>query len=129
MYGEDNFDAMGPAPAPPYHAMPEHLLRALKWFDAPVVAAHWGGIGCGREVLEKLCGEALYFDLSFGYGAIAKPMAQAILDRHGPEKLLFGSDSPWHRPEWELRLVNSLDMSDNDRERILWKNAAELLDR
>lgn len=113
--------------APPYHAMPEHLLNALKWFDAPVVAAHWGGIGCGREVLEKLCGENLYFDVSFGYGAIAKPMAQAILDRHGPEKLLFGSDSPWHRPEWELRLVDSLDMSEADREKILWKNAHSLL--
>lgn len=112
---------------PPYHAMPEHLLNALRWFDAPVVAAHWGGIGCGREVLEKLCGENLYFDVSFGYGAIAKPMAQAILDRHGPEKVLFGSDSPWHRPQWELRLVDSLDMSDEDREKILWKNAHSLL--
>ena len=112
---------------PPYHAMPEHLLGALRWLDGPVVAAHWGGIGCGQQVLEKLCGENLYFDLSFGYGAIAKPMAQAILDKHGPEKLLFGSDSPWHRPEWELRLVNSLDMSEEDREKILWKNAAALL--
>lgn len=115
--------------APPYHAMPEHLLNALRWFDAPVVAAHWGGVGCGAQVLEKLCRENLFFDLSFGYGVIAKPMAQMILDRHGPEKLLFGSDSPWHRPEWELRLVNSLDMSQNDRERILWKNAEALLDR
>lgn len=115
--------------APPYHAMPEHLRNALRWFDSPVVAAHWGGIGCGREVLEKLCGEDLYFDLSFGYGTIAKPMAQMILDRHGPEKLLFGSDSPWHRPEWELWLVDSLDMSEDDRERILWKNAEALLDR
>lgn len=113
--------------APPYHAMPEHLLRALKWFDTPVVAAHWGGIGCGTEVLDKLCGENLFFDLSYGYGAMAKPTAQAILDRHGPEKLLFGSDMPWHRPEWELRLLNSLDMSEGDRERILWKNAMELL--
>lgn len=114
--------------APPYHAMPEHLLNALRWFDSPVVAAHWGGIGCGTQVLEKLCGQELYFDVSFGYGAIARPMAQMILDRHGPDRLLFGSDSPWHRPEWELRLLNSLDMSDSDREKILWKNALGLLE-
>lgn len=112
---------------PPYHAMPEHLKNALRWFDAPVVAAHWGGIGCGREVLEKLCGENLWFDLSYGYAAMAKPMAQAILDAHGPEKLLFGSDSPWHRPAWEMRLLDTLDLSPEDREKIHWKNAAALL--
>lgn len=111
----------------PYHAMPEHLKNALVWFDSPVVAAHWGGIGCGAQVLEKLCGEHIFFDLSYGYACIAKPTAQAILDKHGPEKLLFGSDCPWHRPEWELRLLDSLDMSEEDREKIRWKNAAGLL--
>ena len=113
--------------APPYHCMPENLLRALKWFDSPVVAAHWGGEGCGMEVLEKLCGENLWFDLSFGYGAMPKPIAQAIIDKHGPDKLLFGSDMPWHRPEWELRLINSLDLSDGDKEKIFYKNAMQLL--
>ena len=113
--------------APPYHAMPEHLLKALRWFDSPVVAAHWGGIGCGQQVLELLCGENVFFDLSYGYGAMPKPTAQAILDRHGPDKLLFGSDSPWHRPAWELRLLDSLELGSEDREKILWKNAAKLL--
>ncbi|MBQ7099108.1 MAG: amidohydrolase family protein [Oscillospiraceae bacterium] len=113
--------------APPYHAMPEHLLRALGWFDSPVVAAHWGGIGCGQQVLEKLCGEHIFFDLSYGYGAMPKPTAQAILERHGADKLLFASDSPWHRPAWEMRLLDSLELTDEERERILWKNAKELL--
>lgn len=112
---------------PPYHATPEHLLRALKWFDSPVVAAHWGGGGYSAEVLEKLCGRDIWFDLSFGYGAMPKPFNQAILDKHGPDKLLFGSDMPWHRPSWELRLLDTLDISPADREKILWKNAANLL--
>lgn len=112
---------------PPYHAMPEHMRNALRWFDGPVVAAHWGGASCGPEVVERLCGENLYFDVSFGYGVISKPVAQMIIDRHGPDRLLFGSDMPWHRPEWELRLIDSLDLSREDREKILWKNAAALL--
>lgn len=113
--------------SPPYHAMPEHFQRALSWFDSPVVAAHWGGIGCGPEVLEKLCGAPLWFDLAFGYGVIAQPVAQAILDKHGPEKLLFASDMPWHRPRWELRLLDNLDIGAEDREKICWRNAAGLL--
>lgn len=113
---------------PPYHGMPEHLLRAKKWLDCPVVAAHWGGADCALKVLDTLCGEDIYFDLSFGYGCMPKPLAQAILDKHGPEKLLFGSDMPWHRPEWELRLLTSLGLSEEDREKIRWQNAAKLLE-
>ena len=92
-----------------------------------MVAAHWGGQDCGTEVLEKLCGENLWFDLSYGYDCVPKPIAQAILDKHGPDKLLFGSDMPWHRPEWELRLINTLDISEADREKILCRNAQKLL--
>ncbi len=113
--------------APPYHAMPEHLLGALKWLDTPVVAAHWGGYGCYYEVLEKLCGAPLWFDLSFGYCSMPKPMAQAILDKHGADKLLFGSDMPWHRPAWEKRLLDCLDLSQEDRDKIFFKNAVKLL--
>ena len=113
--------------APPYHAMPEHLKNALKWFDSPVVAAHWGGYGCFFEVLEKLCGEHIWFDLSFGYCSMPKAIAQTIIDKHGTDRLLFGSDMPWHRPAWELRLLNTLDLSEEDREKIFWRNGAKLL--
>ena len=113
--------------APPYHCMPQHLLGALRWLDTPVVAAHWGGVGCGPEVLETLCGQDVYFDLSFGYGTMPKQIAQAIVDRHGPDRLLFASDMPWHRPAWELRLIDSLDISADDREKILFRNAQTLL--
>ena len=112
---------------PPYHGMPEHLLGALRWLDGPVVAAHWGGVDCGYEVLQNLCGRDIWFDLSFGYSNMPKPIAQAIVDKHTPDKLLFGSDMPWHRPAWEMRLINSLDISEGDREKIFFRNAQKLL--
>ena len=113
--------------SPPYHCMPDQLLTALRWIDSPVVAAHWGGFGCGEQVLSRLCGENLWFDLSFGYSSMPKSRAQAIIDRHGPDKLLFGSDMPWHRPAWELRLLKTLDLSDADLQKILCVNAEKLL--
>ena len=112
---------------PPYHGMPQQLLGALRWLDTPVVAAHWGGMGCSEEVLDMLCGQELYFDLSFGYGVIPKGLAQRILDKHTPDRLLFGSDLPWHRPVWEKRLLDTLDLSDSDREKICFRNAQTLL--
>ena len=111
----------------PYHGLPEHLLGALKWLDSPVVAAHWGGYCCGLDVIEKLCCENLWFDTSLGYGVIPKPQAQVIIDKHGPDRILFASDMPWHRPDWELRLIDSLDLSAEDKEKIFHKNAENLL--
>ena len=111
----------------PYHGMPHQIRTALGWFDSPVVAAHWGGMGCGSDVLAQLCGEHIYFDLSMGYFAMPKHMAQSIIDAHGCGKLLFGSDMPWHRPAWELRLLDSLDISMEDKEKIFCQNAMRLL--
>lgn len=112
---------------PPYMGMPEHLLGARKWLDTPMVAAHWGSFSCYHEVLETLCGEDIWFDLSFGYSAIPRPVAQKIVEKHTPDKLLFGSDMPWHRPSWELRLLDTLDLSASDREKICFRNAMGLL--
>jgi len=112
---------------PPYHAMPENLFNALKWFSSPVVAAHWGGQNCGEGVIEKLCSLPIYFDISFGYGTIAKPTAVKIIEKHGTDKLLFGSDSPWHRPKHEKALVNLLSLSDEEKDKIFYKNAQKLL--
>jgi len=115
--------------APPYHGMPDHILGARRMLEGPVVAAHWGGLGCAEQVLKHLCGREVYFDLSYGYGAMSKVLAQQIIDRHGPDKLLFGSDMPWHRPAWELQLLSTLDLSDADREKICFRNALSLLNR
>ena len=112
----------------PFHGMPKNMQNALKWFNSPVIAAHWGGSGCAKEVLDKLCGLDIWFDLSFGYGTMPKSFAQQILDKHTPDKLLFASDMPWHRPAWEKRLIESLDISNADKEKIYFKNAAKLLD-
>lgn len=112
----------------PYHCMPQNLANALKWLDTTVVAAHWGGSGCGKEVIKELCGKDIWFDLSFGYGTMPKSLAQEILDKHTPDRLLFASDMPWHRPAWEKRLVESLDISQSDKDKIYFKNAAKLLE-
>ncbi|MBQ3054392.1 MAG: amidohydrolase family protein [Clostridia bacterium] len=111
----------------PYHGMPENLVKALKYLDTPVVAAHWGGLTCHEEVLKHLAGLPIYFDTSFSHGIVAKPMIQRIVEKHGTDKLLFGSDSPWHRPCEDKLLIESLDLSDSDKERIYYKNAVELL--
>lgn len=112
---------------PPYHAMPENLYNALKWFSSPVIAAHWGGQNCTEGVLEKLCDLPVYFDISFGYGTIARPTAVKIIENHGIDKMLFGTDSPWHKPPFEKSMVELLGLSEDEKNKIYSQNAKKLL--
>ena len=113
--------------APPYMATPERIANALRWVDSPFIASHWGGLSCAEGVLERLCGLPLWFDTSYGYGAIAMPTAKMILEKHGVDKILFGSDCPWHTPQEEQRLIESLGLTDGEKEMIYYKNAEKLL--
>ena len=112
----------------PYGNTPEKLKKALKWFSSPVVAAHWGGPGFAKDVVDLLCGEEnLYFDVSFGFSIIPKYYALKILEKHSSSKLLFGTDSPWHTAEMEMALLNTLELSQEDKDKIFYKNACRLL--
>ena len=113
--------------APPYGATPEKLIKALKHFSSPVVAAHFGGVNCCEGVLKYLCGTDLYFDTSFGYSMLPKYYAEKIIEKHTPDKILFGTDTPWHTAEMEMRLINSLSLNDTDKAKITHQNAQKLL--
>ena len=113
--------------APPYGCTPDKMIKALRWFDSPVVAAHWGGVNCGEEVLKHLCGEDIYFDTSFGYSMMPKYYAEKIIEKHGTDKLLFGTDTPWHTAPMEWRLLNTLGLNETDIAKISHQNAQKLL--
>ncbi|MGI6028280.1 MAG: amidohydrolase family protein [Candidatus Heteroscillospira sp.] len=113
---------------PPYHATPEHMLGALKYLDAPVVAAHWGGVNSAEEVLKTLRGiPQLYLDTAFGYGTAIRPFAHDMIEAFGSDHILFGSDAPWHPPAWETCLLNSLDLPADVMEAVCSGNARRLL--
>lgn len=112
---------------PPYGATPDKMIKALAQFDSPVIAAHWGGINCNEAVLKYLCGTDIYFDTSFGYSMMPKYYAEKIIEKHGTDKILFGTDTPWHTASMETRLLNSLNLSQSDMDKITHQNAKKLL--
>jgi len=112
---------------PPYGATPEKLARALNWLDTPVIAAHWGGLQCCEGVIQHLCGRDIYFDTAFSYGTMPKYFAQTILEKHGADRILFGTDTPWHTPNMEMKLLNSLRLTDSELSMITHENAEKLL--
>ena len=115
---------------PPAKCSPKALKKILPYFGgAPVVAAHTGSYMMWEDVLNILCGENIYFDTSFCHSRIPKPLFEAIVKKHGANKILFGSDSPWADMQEEEKLISSIDISQNEFELIMGGNAARLLER
>ena len=56
-----------------------------------------------------------------------KYFAQKIIDTHGADRILFGTDTPWHTAKMEMQLLESLEISHADWEKITHKNAEKLL--
>lgn len=112
----------------PYRCMPKNLKKALKWFSSPVVAAHWGGLNASEDVIKYLAGtDGLFIDTSFGYGQLSRSKALRIVEKHGTDSLLFATDSPWHTPTLEMRLLDTLELSEDEKNKILFGNAKRLL--
>ena len=123
---------MGHDPVSPLvrHAMPYHLAAVGEAFPGlKIIGAHLGGMYAWEEVLYDLCGRKnIWLDTAYLAGEIDARLMTAIIKKHGAEKILFASDCPWHPPQMERELIETLPLSDAEKERIYWMNAAELLE-
>ena len=113
----------------PVHCTPERLASILPIFKkAPIVAAHLGGYMQWYEVEKHLVGKKVFLDTSYLSGRIPPMHAKRIIEAHGSEKILFGSDAPWSEPISEANLLRSLAFTETDLDNIFYKNAEALLE-
>lgn len=114
---------------PPYHCTPDRLAKVVGSFpDGKIVAAHMGGYSYWDDVEELLVGTSIYLDTSMGIGKMSDEQAKRIIIRHGPEKVLFGTDSPWSDQTEEIAYIKMLGLEKKALEAILGGNAARLLE-
>jgi predicted TIM-barrel fold metal-dependent hydrolase len=94
-----------------------------------IVAAHLGGYLHWPEALEHLAGSDIYLDTSSTLPFLDDGLLSAILDRHPPERVLFGSDYPLFDPACEIESLRvRLRLSDAALERLLANGDALLAD-
>lgn len=113
----------------PVHCPAEKLASVLEAFgDAPVVAAHFGGL-CDWDNVEKhLIGKNIYFDTAYCYGLFPPKLAKELIDLHGADKVLFGSDTPWSSPKQTVNLIKCFGLSEENEKAVLGENARKLLE-
>ena len=112
----------------PCHCTPERLLNVLKVCPGgKIIAAHMGGFKCWDDVEKYLVGQDIYFDTSYSIGWMDDGQAKRIIENHGYEKVLFGTDAPWALQKEEIDKLGKLGSDDSARNAILGGNARKLL--
>jgi len=115
-------------PPPDDRAAPRRILRVHRAFpNARIVAAHMGGWRMWDEVAETLAGTNVYLETSYTFDTAGPEQLRRLLERHPPERILFGTDSPWRDQAGTLELVRAAFPDPAVRRLVLEDNAERLL--
>ncbi len=91
------------------------------------IGAHLGGYSVWEDAVKQLSGlENLYFDCSSTFAFMTHERARELILTLGADHVIFGTDYPMWVPKNEVDAFFSLGLSDEDNEKILWRNAKRL---
>lgn len=107
----------------------DKLIAVLRDFpQLSVVAAHLGGYKAWDDAVPKLAGrENIRYDTSSALWAMSPESASRIISKLGAENIMFGTDYPVVNTHEELERFFRLQLTDKEREDILWNNAMDFL--
>ena len=107
---------------------PNRLIPILeKYPNLTVIGAHFGGWSIWEEATKQLYTYKNFLvDCSSSLYAISKEKAKELILAYGTDRVLFGTDYPLWTPEEEIDRFMSLDLTDEQREDILYNNTAKL---
>ncbi len=109
-------------------AAPHRFLAIHRAFPGlKIVASHLGGYRRWEEVAALLLGSGIWLDTSFTLGHVPAGLLREILLGHRPDRLLFGTDSPWVGQAEEIARLRCLGLPEGLTDRILGGAARALL--
>ncbi len=110
------------------YSNPNRMVPIMEIYsNLTVIGAHFGGWSIWEEATKKLHSyENFYVDCSSSLYAITPKKAKELIMSYGTDKVLFGTDYPMWEPETELERFMEIDLTKQQREDILYNNAAKL---
>lgn len=92
-----------------------------------LILAHLGSNENYDEAEEKLCGRNVYLDTAYSITRVSEEQWIRMVRRHGADKILFATDSPWADQKTCAELVQKSALTDAEKNLILSENAQKLL--
>jgi uncharacterized protein len=109
------------------NSAPSKLAKVLDAFPKmQVIAAHLGGWFMWEEAENYLYQRDIYLDTSSTNWCLPPAKIAYLIQKHGVDKVLFGSDYPITTHQEEVNGILNLPISEEDKEKILWHNGAKL---
>jgi len=115
-----------PHPAPHNRSKPDMILRVAKDFpELNIIAAHLGGLNMWDAVCELLAGiENVFMETSLTYENIVPELAKNIIQKHGHNKIFFGTDYPFAPIGKSVKIAKAVPfLSENEKKDIFGHNA------
>jgi len=105
------------------------LLKVNKKLpELKIIASHTGAWKMWNKVLKYAKEIDFYIETSMTLKYIDdKNIFYKILNSLNPEKILFGTDSPWGDQKEEVNSIKNLNISKKLKEKILYQNAINLI--
>ncbi len=118
----------GGYPDSPVRCTPERAKRVIdKVGHSKFVLAHLGANEMADEVYDILAGEDVYFDTAYILRFIGREKFVKILEKHGEDRILFATDSPWSDIAGDVEILKSFDIGKETEDKIFGGNARILL--
>jgi len=112
----------------PFKSSPERFARVVQTMrGGTIVVAHLGGHDQWDDVERYLVGAEVYLDTSMGFEFFPHDTFLRIVENHGADRILFGSDAPWSNAKTEIAQLVSLPLCQEDTDLILGGNTARIL--
>lgn len=111
-------------------ATPRYLLGVLGAVpNLRLIACHFGGYHRLDEAEELIVGSRAVLETSWPprMADLDKERVRSLIVRHGPERVVFGSDWPMADPGAEIEAVRDLGLTSAQQEAILGGNLAAIL--
>lgn len=98
-----------------------------KFPEMKTILAHFGAYREWDEVYNQLAGLNVYFETSFMLEEKGNNLFLKIIKKHSVDKILFGTDSPWTNQKRAVELIQNSPLSQEDKEKIFYKNTEKLI--
>lgn len=110
------------------YCSPDMILDVLRDV-APekLILAHLGNNEHYEETEEKLYGLNVYIDTAYSILRISAEQFRRIVQKHGADKILFGTDCPWADQKECIEKIESCGLDPESREMIFSGNARRIL--
>jgi predicted TIM-barrel fold metal-dependent hydrolase len=123
--------AGGEDPAAAERGAPLHLAALVAAVpELRLIACHYGGYHLLDDAEREVVGRRVVLETSWPptISDLDPARIRALIERHGADRVVFGSDWPMADPRREIETVRSWGLGERDEAAVLGGNLARLLD-